>query len=324
MGLLFSVPVVTVREGPEGPPYNAYWLERLQESSWKLRDALLDGDVSKTTELLGLPNDIDDQIGAPNETTSDQMTPSTKSRSCMSIIWRCFRQENHCNTTPSLPQTKQIEPPPLATFEIDSYKWFDDGDNTAVHYLALGRTESTYSGVNLHVSVLHGGRSQSASISTMDRCLILTLLIKYRRITADTFFVRNAAGSLALHFAAAHGELQIIQAILNYCGDVSDDIRLWPDPSGLLPSDLALSRGHVPCARELGLLVLSNLDNVRARCDAILSLHEADRPIGDGDWASALEIHEMPISIQSTDSQRISVIRHRELELASALSIPLV
>ena len=327
MGLFLSLPQSSIDEGATGPPYNRYWRDRSTQDSWKLRESLLDGDIPKIKELLGLPEETRDRTLNVIEATPDANKSIHESRGCIARFMRCFArkqmQGNRSFRQPEAPS--QPDPsPPLATFDVNSYKWFDDGDNTILHYLAIGRTTSNYSGVNLHVPALYGDRTQTALETILSRCFIISLLVKYGRINADVFSFRNSAGSSPLHIAVAHGELQIIRALLEHAGSASEAIRVQPDSSGLLPVDLALSRGHVRCARELGLLLLSNLDDLRMRSEAILALHDADRVTEDGDWALGLEIHEIQISIQSSDSQRITVIRERERELAKVLQIPQV
>ena len=71
------------------------------------------------------------------------------------------------------------------------------------------------------------------------------------------------------------------------------------------------------------MILLSNLDNVAARCDAIL-MEAASSAEADIDWTTGLQMQDIRVNIQSTDSQRIAVIRERERELAAALSISLV
>jgi hypothetical protein len=153
----------------------------------------------------------------------------------------------------------------------------------------------------------------------------VALLKQHGRISTDTFTILNTRGASALHFAAAHGELPMVQALLRGADEVAEFARLQPDRSDLLPVDLALLHGHVRCGRELGLLLLSTANATAARCAAILALRDAAAaPDVDGEWAAGLELDEVRVNVQSTDSQRITVIRERERELADSLGMPLV
>ncbi len=215
------------------------------------------------------------------------------------------------------------ELPPLHAFDLSTYIWSDDGGNAALHYLALGRRASPYTGVNLHVATLPRENAHAAT-TLATRCKLVALLTQHGRISPDTFTILNAAGASALHFAAAHGELPMVQTLLQSAGEAVEFARLQPDRLDMLPVDLALLHGHVRCGRELGLLLLSNANATAARCAAILALHDSVAPEADGEWAANLELDEIRVHVQSTDSQRITLIHDRQRELADSLGMPLV
>ena len=351
-----------IASGPTGPPYNNYWRARFEEDSWKLREMLLDGDEDGIVKILGLPTELESALDIPTDTEDTKQTSilpransnpnaateaiQPHSSSCMARFLRCFfGQKTHSNASQNeipntderhhrnnsfvhateLPTESPVPPDPstLATFELHNYTWEDDGGNTALHYLALGRTASSYLGVNLHVPALYENRSPSANSTVNSRSRLISLLVKYGRITSDTFNVLNMASASPIHFAAAHGELEVVQALLQNAGSDLEILRLQADPSGMLPSDLALSCGHIRCSRELGLSLLSNLGDIAARCEAIL-MDAAPSADPNVDWTAGLEMREIQVNIQSTDSQRITLIRERERELSAALAIPLV
>ena len=125
-----------------------------------------------------------------------------------------------------------------------------------------------------------------------------------------------------MHIASAVGDSIMVRALLSSAEGLSHELKTQTDFSDLLPVDLALVFGHLLCARDLGFHLMSNLAAVRQRCEYILALQdapEADDP--NREWTSELDVQEVRINIQTTDSERITVLRDLESSLASSLAI---
>ena len=184
---------------PLGAANNSYWVKRRKEDTWKLREALLDGDVEAACRLLDIDTaQYSDLLGysaqipmvsgsngehaqgnahgsaAKNGVSEDEGEQGARDRGCFCI----FRKNKSASRgSADIPASKdacpQVPPPQTANtilpttkivaqslpascglLDLSVHRWMDDGGHSAMHYLARGRCETEYAGMQTNYPVV--------------------------------------------------------------------------------------------------------------------------------------------------------------------------
>jgi hypothetical protein len=204
---------------PEGRPDNSYWRQRRTEASWKLREALLDGNVSVVTNLLGvdagkhadlLLGDADADASGPRDPLTPQGSDDDQRAGCSQVCaCLCFGRgapaEEHAAPAKKPDSLPQVLPPetansaatsasvseglaapsaphtsPLALLDLSSHRWEDDGAHSALHYLARGRCASTYAGMRTNFPITGPDASPGRSADDSRRDRVALIAILQR------------------------------------------------------------------------------------------------------------------------------------------------
>ena len=255
---------------------NAYWIERRAEETWKLREALLDGDAQTVHTLLGITAaKLDDPPAlvpqSPARDTDEHAT-SLCSRWCGCIL-ACppsMARITH-EREPDVSDT-QTEPPAVANtaesnesearglrtgaraLNLSVHRWEDDGGHCALHYLARGRCESAYKGAHTNFPVMgeHALPGVPAHDSAKPRMDLMRFLFRNAFITPQSWTLANDYGATPLHVAAAVGNLSVLEDILLERDEkpgseeaaALDKAMASADAGGLMPADVANKLGH--------------------------------------------------------------------------------
>jgi hypothetical protein len=180
---------------PLGAANNSYWVKRRKEDSWKLREALLDGDVeaacrlldidtAKYSDLLGYSNQIPNVSGSNGEhaqgissttkngASEDEEEKGARDRGCFCIFRKNkSASRGSADISASKDACPQVPPPQTANtilpttvaqslpascglLDLSVHRWMDDGGHSAMHYLARGRCETEYAGMQTNYPVV--------------------------------------------------------------------------------------------------------------------------------------------------------------------------
>ncbi len=121
MGQIFSLR----GPSPEDPPDGEYWRKRTLESTWFLREVLLNGDVVEVCSMLKMP--------LPKEFEAERDTWAVFKGWLTSMAPKSNRD--------IVAAQKRMLPD---NFNLETYVWLDDRGHTAAHYLAIGRQRTNY------------------------------------------------------------------------------------------------------------------------------------------------------------------------------------
>lgn len=159
-GVARAVGGLARNEGPEGPPDNRYWRNRVQHEDWKLREHLLSGNVRIACLLLGLPDP-----DPPN---------------CFSRMLRCLRCRKKTY------EEELEERKPLEYLNLHEMTWEEDRGQNVLHYLAVGRQLITYQGMHTNFPIT-GNHSPgpTAHASAVNRLRLVSLLLQHGKISAE-------------------------------------------------------------------------------------------------------------------------------------------
>jgi hypothetical protein len=276
---------------PLGHPNNSYWRNRRSEDTWKLREALLDGNATAACRLLGIDltkySVLEDHGGQQiNGKQQDDEDGPQLVTGCMPFC-RCFVM-GPVSKKAAPDQTRKGECPQVRTqnapspgvrggsagsacmdagcgsLDLGNHRWEDDGGHSALHYLARGRCDTEYEGVrtNFPVTGQHASPGPLAHESENLRCELLLVLMQEGRIGfSNTVLRTNQYGATALHVAAAVGNLQLIDVFLKSWTAPSrptfaemdvDTALLTPDGTNLVPVDVAAKFGHTGACAWVG------------------------------------------------------------------------
>ena len=286
MGNLLSIDGAPNRGGPSldgsplGAPNNSYWRGRRSEETWKLREALLDGNITVACRLLGIELNQQQQwpTGGVHGSGEEVGQEEQSAQGPRCARWcGCLRPDTHPDPGQSA-STKgadtQVQPPATIStvagasatgsmrhmsecsrLDLGIHIWEDDGGHRAMHYLARGRCETAYAGMrtNFPVQGPDASPGKLSHESAQQRLRLFLILLSEGRLTRQDVLKTNGHGATALHVAAAVGDLTFIDAFLATTESGSaprlsttdvDTALVTADSSHLVPVDVAAKFGH--------------------------------------------------------------------------------
>ena len=279
-------PRASLDQSPHGRPNNSYWRKRRAEDTWKLREALLDGrveavcvwlgiDAHKHADLLGneaTTSRSRDRDPEPPRSSSGERVGCSQVCSCLYGNAESPTDDANGNAVHSLPpitanNTAASEDMAtcaprwscLGSLDLSSHRWEDDGGHSALHYLAGGRTETSYMSTNFPVIGQDASPgSKPDHESSRHRLALMLILLREGYITRDAVIMTNGSGATPVHVAAAVGNQMFVIAMLRkrassaptFSASAVDTALLTADADGLVPVDAAAKFGHAGGHRQ--------------------------------------------------------------------------
>ena len=251
MGQIFSVR----GPSPEDPPDGEYWRKRTLESTWFLREVLLNGDVVEVCSMLKMP--------LPKEFEAERDTWAVFKGWLTSMAPKSNRD--------IVAAQKRMLPD---NFNLETYVWLEDRGHTAAHYLAIGRQRTNYTRYQTRYPLFEWfPNSLPAPDTEANRVIIFDLLLKNLKVSVDTILRKNELGASALHFLAVSNNERMLSLVRPFLSEqvlsITDDEGISDDPhrrpptntlrDSLRPVDLALKFSNLRIALALGLNLLQGL-----------------------------------------------------------------